>query len=70
MLDPLFIGFRGATYGMAEGKLTFDRKQLSPVAADLLSRRKLWDFMEEIPLNEDPYKICRDLMTELLCKAL
>ena len=70
VLDPLFIGFRGATYGMAEGKLTFDRKQLSPAAADLLSRRKLWDFMEEIPLNEDPYKICRDLMTELLCKAL
>ena len=44
-------------------------KNLSAEAEDFLHRRKLWDFMEDIPLSEDPRAVCRKVIFELLEKA-
>lgn len=66
-LDPVLVGYAAARNGWLKGCLRFDN--LSEKAQDLLSRRKLWDFMEEIPLNEDPRKVCRELIMELAEKV-
>ena len=40
-------------------------KELSPLAADFSTRKKLWDFMEDIPMTEDPLTVCFNVITEL-----
>ena len=67
-MDPLFIGFFLAQKGLAQKKIVF--RNLSMEADTLIHRRKLWDFMEDIPLLEDPRKICRSLMHEFYEKAV
>ena len=67
LLDPVLVGYAAARSGMASGTLGF--KGLSEQASDFISRRKLWDFMEEIPLEDDPRDICRKLIFELATKA-
>lgn len=66
-LDPVFIGFAIADFGVRWGKLKFNK--LSDEAYRMLHTNKLWDYMEDIPLSEDPIKICSDLITELVEKA-
>ena len=67
LLDPLLVGYAAARDGMLNGTLRFDK--LSAPAQDFISRRKLWDFMEDIPLSEDPRKVCKDLIFELAQKV-
>lgn len=67
LFDPLFIGFGIASYCRITGKLRFEN--LSPEADDMVHRRKLWDFMEDIPLDQDPRAVCRALIFELAEKA-
>lgn len=66
-LDPLMIGYNLASAGPRVGKYIY--KNLSAEAEDFLHRRKLWDFMEDIPLSEDPRSACRKVIFELLEKA-
>ena len=66
-LDALFIGYVQAKSHLREGKIAF--RDLSPEAEKMLSARKLWDFMEDIPGNEDPRAVCRNILEELLRKA-
>ncbi len=66
-MDALMIGFGIAQYGRVSGIMSYTH--LSPEADDLLHRRKLWNFMEDIPLSEDPRAVCRDLILELAAKA-
>ena len=66
-LDALFIGYVQAKSHLREGKIAF--RDLSPEAEKMLSARKLWDFMEDIPDNEDPRAVCRNILEELLRKA-
>ena len=49
--------------------LSVELSDLSPEAEKMLSARKLWDFMEDIPDNEDPRAVCRNILEELLRKA-
>lgn len=63
ILDSLMIGFSVIKMGYRAG-LSFEN--ISERTQDMLSRRKLWDFMEEIPLTEDPRKVCRKLILEAL----
>ena len=41
----------------------------SPEAEKLLNSRRLWDFMEDIPEDQDPRQVCRGLVEEFLRKA-
>ena len=66
-LDPLMIGFGIAKAGLVFRKIRFEN--LSPEAKDCISRRKLWDFMEDIPLTESPLAVCWTLLEELYGKA-
>ncbi len=63
IMDPLVIGFSMAKHGLRSGKLRFEN--LSAEAKRLLEHRKLWDFMEKIPLTSDPVAETRKLMEEL-----
>lgn len=67
-LDPLMIGFNLAHAGPRTGKYIY--KNISDEAEDFLHRRKLWDFMEDIPLSEDPRATCHKIIFELLEKAV
>lgn len=66
-LDPLFIGFSIASNGVRNNTMKF--KDLSPEADDMVHRRKLWDFMEDIPMDQDPREVCAKLIRELAQKA-
>ena len=65
--DPVLTGYAAAKNNYQKGLITFDN--LSNRAADFLSRRKLWDFMEEIPLDEDPRLVCKEIIMELVQKV-
>jgi hypothetical protein len=52
ILDALFIPFNIAKLAIDKGELDFSNA--SEEAQDMLSYRKLWDFMEEISMNKDP----------------
>lgn len=67
LLDPVLVGYAAARGGMLKGNLRFD--DLSGTAQDLISRRKLWDFMEDIPLDQDPRQVCKDLIFEFVQKV-
>lgn len=66
-LDPILTGYAGARGGWLKGVLTFDG--LSERAQDFISRRKLWDFMEDVPLDEDPRMVCKEIIMELVSKV-
>ena len=66
-LDAVLIGYAAARGGLAKGTLRFEG--LSEQAQDFISRRKLWDFMEEIPLPENPREVCKKLILELSDKV-
>ncbi len=66
-LDLIFTGFSLANWGWKYNGFKFNN--LSPEANRMLTIDKLWDFMEDIPLNEDPIKVCKDLIIELAQKV-
>jgi hypothetical protein len=66
-IDTLAIGYGLGRSYIRSGKGIF--KNLSPLAEKMLQSRKLWDFMEDIPDNEDPRAVCRNILEELLQKA-
>lgn len=66
-IDTLAIGYGLGRSHIRSGKGIF--KNLSPLAEKMLQSRKLWDFMEDIPDNEDPRAVCRNILEELLQKA-
>ena len=66
LLDPVHIGYAAARNAWRAGRVEFDN--LSEKAQDFISRKKLWDFMEEIPLDEDPRMVCKELTMELVEK--
>ena len=66
-LDYLYIGFRVARNGVKQGTLRF--KDLSPEAGKFLNSRKLWDFMEDIPVHQDPRAATLAVVEELLKKV-
>jgi hypothetical protein len=45
-------------------------EEFSDTASDMLYRGKLWDFMEDVPLDSDPRQVCFEAIDELLEKAV
>jgi len=67
VLDPLFIGFFNALWGIDKGKLDFsDASENSQL---LLSHRKLWDFMEHVPNDQNPISVSKNLILDLAEKV-
>ena len=66
-LDPVLVGYAAARSGLSKGVYRFD--DLSDRAKDFISRKKLWDFMEDIPIGEDPRQVCREVIMELAQKV-
>lgn len=66
-MDPLFTGSFLSLYGIYLNKIRF--RDLTEQKRDFLSRRKLWDFMEDIPSDQDPRKVCRSILESLVSKA-
>ena len=69
-LDPILIAWYCAQAGVARKTLAF--KNLSSEALDFTARRKLWDFMEDIPETENPVQYCHAIIEQLLsacCKG-
>ncbi len=67
-LDYLFTGyFIFQQVGLHGKKMKF--RNLTEQENDFLHRRKLWDFMEDIPISEDPRKICLNIIQSMLAKA-
>ena len=62
--DPILIAWYCAQAGVAQNKLSFHN--LSNEAQDFVNRRKLWDFMEDIPTSENPIIFCHSIIDELL----
>ena len=67
-LDYIFAANSIVRRGLLD-TYSYKYRDLTPVEKDLLTRRKLWDFMEDIPLDQDPIKVCEDLMISILDKA-
>lgn len=65
--DSLMAGYQLAYTGRKLKHLDF--KGLSDDANEFLSYSKLWDYMETIPLTEDPRQKCRNIILELMDKA-
>ena len=63
-LDPILIAWYCSQAGIAQNKLKFNN--LSFEAKDFTARRKLWDFMEDIPVSENPISFCHKIIEELL----
>jgi DNA repair protein RadC len=62
-VDPILIAWYCVQYGKAVKKIDFPG--LSQATQNFISRRKLWDAMEEIPDSEDPVKFCHKIIKEL-----
>ena len=67
-LDPIFI----ANSIILAGPRTknFYYPDLTPLEKDYLSRRKLWDFMEDIPMDQNPISVCKELVLGMIDKAV
>ena len=67
-LDYIFAANSIVRRGLLD-TYSYKYRDLTPVEKDLLTRRKLWDFMEDISLDQDPIKVCEELMISILDKA-
>ncbi len=63
LTDPLLVGYGCARHLYCNHKAKFQK--LSDEAESFINSRKLWDFMEKIPLTEDPRQICKNIIYEL-----
>lgn len=68
VLDPLFIGFSLVKSGPRNKKYFF--RDMTSLEEDFLHRRKLWDFMEDIPSDQDPREVCSNIILSLFDKAV
>ena len=66
-LDLIYMGFAILHNYYSDGIIRFAK--LSEAENAFLTRRKLWDIMEDIPLSEDPRKVCLELIENLYRKA-
>ena len=66
-LDFIFIGYTILKRNYLDGITKYTK--LEPEEKDFLTRRKLWDFMEDIPTSQDPRKVCKKLIETLFRKA-
>jgi len=62
-LDAILIGFSNAKSGIYKEKLDFS--DASEESRHMLTHRKLWDFMEKIPLEKNPIEECKKLILDL-----
>lgn len=67
-LDAIYSGSFAGRWGIMFKKFSFCG--LSDTASDMVRRGKLWDFMEDVPLDSDPRQICFEAINELLEKAV
>ncbi len=67
VLDSLFIGFCILESYKRWGVIKFNN--LSCEAEAFANTSKLWDYMENIPLNVNPVEVCKKLVLELVEKA-
>ncbi len=65
--DSLFAGFHSCDYARVVGNVDFSNA--SEHARFMLSHRKLWDFIETIPQNDDPRRITRELILDAVSNA-
>ena len=65
-LDPLSIAFHCLRSGRQQK--AFEFKNLTPEAEKLITSRKLWDFMEDIPADQDPRTVTAAVVEELVSK--
>lgn len=65
--DSGWSAFFGCKWCMAEGHIDFS--EASEAARGLLSYHKLWDFMEEVPLDADPRQVVKELVLEAVDRA-
>ena len=66
-LDALAIAFQTFKRGIRQNRIRF--RNLSPEAEKWIRSRKLWDFMEEIALDQDPRAVTEAVVEELLRKV-
>lgn len=67
-LDPICISHGIITCGPRTK--TYHYPDMTAVEQDYLTRRKLWDFMEDIPMEQDPIAVCKDIALTMLDKAV
>ena len=67
VLDPLYIADFNTRTAIRRGAI--DKKDLTEAAQDMISRRKLWDFMEDILMEDDPLKVCLGIVEEIIEKV-
>ena len=67
-LDPINAGHGIITAGPRTKAYFYP--DMTPVEKDFLTRRKLWDFMEDIPMDQDPIKVCKELIFGMLDRAV
>ena len=68
ILDPIFIGHTLAQTGIRTKEYLF--RDPTPEELDFLTRRKLWDFMEDIPEDQEPGEVCKNILFSLFDKAV
>ena len=67
-LDPIFIAETIICAGPRSKAYIYP--DMTPVEKDFLTRRKLWDFMEDIPMDQDPIKVCKEIALSIMDKAV
>jgi hypothetical protein len=45
-------------------------RDLTAEEQDYLTRRKLWDFMEDIPVEQEPIAVCKRIALVIMEKAV
>ena len=67
-LDPIFIAETIICAGPRSKAYIYP--DMTPMEKDFLTRRKLWDFMEDIPMDQDPIKVCKEIAFSIMDKAV
>ncbi|MBQ9772428.1 MAG: hypothetical protein IJW23_11455 [Lentisphaeria bacterium] len=67
-LDPIFISSSLIQAGPRTKAYFYP--DMTPMEKDFLTRRKLWDFMEDIPMDQDPIAVCKNLVLGMMDKAV
>ena len=67
-LDPIFISCNLIQAGPRTKAYFYP--DMTPMEKDFLTRRKLWDFMEDIPMDQDPIAVCKNLVLGMMDKAV
>ena len=68
LLDPIYISHGILTAGLRNKAYSY--RDLTSEERDYLTRRKLWDFMEDIPIDQKPVIVCKRIAHETMEKAI